>query len=595
MLSLPATLSDAVTLYIQSQGQTIKPKAIRNLRTTLKKTILPNFQFSENALTNLDSCLAKVSIRDFVLYAKLYFEAFYQKALAEGKNEDTLRNYRSCLTRLLNWMDEQLWYQQVVQVTAIPDRAPRLKSPANLQRDHRGRRKSGEYPYALKEGELTPKLAAQLESIQEFLTAKYMPARKGEPALRERSFKCRREHILYFLGWLHHDTSRTFKHLSCPLDKSKKTLEDLDITLMIYRETLEKYIGWHLTTKGNGYGFCVQIGAAALAIAKWNFSVNEAAPRQARFDDCRDVLNVRAVMSELKPESKKDRRTTSREALSEKLLEMEQCQEIVEYLRRCCAERTAQGHKRSNTRIIDSWQDYLICSILTYTPVRQREIRELELGKTLIREADGWWVKLSPSQHKTGSKTGKGREYPLFPCHLKERFNKDLDDYINKWRALENLDHNFLFFIRGTDAQKRQGRGEPIHQANHLSRLIPKLIFKITGILYGLENAKATTPHDFRRIFETWLFKYGTPEDIEIYTEILGHSPEEARKTYQQVTSREKTERAEFIFQKVTKQAENIRRQKSNPKRRVLEPNSVDISKLLTILTPEQKKELGLL
>lgn len=595
MSSLPTTLADALALYIQSEEPPLKAKAVRNLRTTLKKTILPRFQFTERSLTNLDSCLAKVLIRDFAVNAKLYFEAFYQQALADGRNEDTLRNYRSCLYRFLNWMDAQRWYQQVVQITEIPERAPWMRSLVGLQKSHKGRRNVGEYHYSLRKQELTPNLIEQLNSLQSFLTSKYMPARKGEPALRERSWRCRKDHILYFLGWLHHDTSKTFKRISCPLDKSKKPLEELDITAMTDRSILEEYISWHLSVRENGYGHSMQICAAALAIAKWNFSVNNQASRKSRFDDSQAVLDIRSIMNELKPNSKADRRTTSREALCEKLLEMEQCQEIVEYLRRCCAERTAAGHRRSNPRIINSWQDYLLCAILTYTPVRQREIRELEIGKTLIREEDGWWVKLSPEQHKTGSKTGKGREYPLFPCHLKERFTKDLDDYIAKWRALEELEHNFLFFIRGSSARNREGRGEPIRSETHLSTLIPKLIFKITGILYGPDNAKATTPHDFRRIFETWLFKYGTPEDIEIYTEILGHSPEEARKTYQQVTSREKTERAEFIFQKVTQQAEEIKAQKANSKKSILGNNSIDIPQLLAVLTPEQKKQLGLL
>lgn len=592
-LTLPTTLADAILLYIESKGNSLSSKSIRNLRTALKKSVLLGFGFSDKALENLDQCFAKLTVREFVVNWRLYFDAFYQDALAKGKNEDTLRNYRSCLNRLHLWMQSELWYQEVVQITEIPDRAPWMKSVASLQAAHRGRRKSGEYPYALQEAELTPRLVEQLESLKSFLTAAYMPARRGEAAIRQCSWYTRKEHIMYFLGWLHHDISKTFKYRSCPLHGSQKKLDELDITCMADRETIEDYIGWQLTVRGNGYKHAEAIGTTALAVAKWNFAVNEKVPRQKGFDTCEAVSNIRAVMNELNPEAKRDRRTTSRQAFDEKLMDLEQCQDIVEYLRQCCAPRTFAGHKRSNRRIVDSWQDYLLCAILTYTPIRQREIRELEIGKNLRREQDGWWVTLSPEQHKTGSKTGKEREYPLFPCHLKERLTRDLDKYIADWRSLENLDHNFLFFIRGTHARRGEGRGKPIESTHHLSRLIPKLIYRVTAILYGKQNAKATTPHDFRRIFNTWLFKYGTSEDIEIYTEILGHSPEEARSTYQQVTSREKTERAERSFQQITERAEARKTQRSGSKNGDLSIPATDLKKLVTVLTPSQKKQLG--
>jgi hypothetical protein len=89
--------------------------------------------------------------------------------------------------------------------------------------------------------------------------------------------------------------------------------------------------------------------------------------------------------------------------------------------------------------------NYLIIAGLTYTPVRQFEFTILELDKNLKREADGWWVTLTVDEHKVGSKTKKGREYPLFSGAMKEQLTRDLDEYVNKIRPLADLQHISYF------------------------------------------------------------------------------------------------------------------------------------------------------
>lgn len=229
---------------------------------------------------------------------------------------------------------------------------------------------------------------------------------------------------------------------------------------------------------------------------------------------------------------------------------------------------------------------------MTYTPVRQKEIREFQIGKNLRRDEDGWWVRLSPNEHKTGSKTGKGREYPLFPCQWKERLTKDLDVYINKWRSLANLNHEYLFFRQG-GVKNRAVRGEPIPDSRYLSGLIPKLFLKASASLYGRENAKHPSPHDFRRICATWVCKYGTPEEVAIYAEIMGHSVDVLLKTYQQCSSRDKTEQAEAAFAKI-KQREALHKQEKAKKAipNLLAATPKIPPAVMAILTPEQKQKL---
>jgi hypothetical protein len=97
--------------------------------------------------------------------------------------------------------------------------------------------------------------------------------------------------------------------------------------------------------------------------------------------------------------------------MRDKLVTMEELWFIVRYLRRCCARRRTNYVKRSDYTIMQSWQRYLIIAILTYCPLRQREIRELEIGRTLYREEDCYCVLLDPADHKSGSRTGEEREF----------------------------------------------------------------------------------------------------------------------------------------------------------------------------------------
>ncbi|MEP0873098.1 tyrosine-type recombinase/integrase [Trichocoleus desertorum AS-A10] len=546
------TLADVLNAYAQA----VSSKVMQNLRTTLNLYVLPGFNSRKRKKTNKD--YSEVSLQEFFINAQSYFESAYNLALSQGKNENTLRNNRSHLNRFLSWIEAQPLYFKDIAIQELPKRTPSLRGHLSLQKFHKGRRPSNSYPYALQEEELTLKLSEQIKSLHTYLTSPYMPTRKTDVAIREKSWKSYRDKILCFLGWLHHDTTEKPINLCCPLDGSKKKLEELDITLLAEKEILNDYLMWHFSERGNGCRQALIVCITAINIAKWHYGRSS---KRAKFTDCEQVLDIREIQSILTAKSKTDRRTTSQQALSEKLLTFEQCQEVVQYSRLSCAEKSSCGEKRSQRAIVDAWQNYLLIAILTFTPVRQREIRELELTKSLKREENGWWVTLTADGHKTGSKTGKSRAYPLFSGPRKEQLTHDLDTYVTKWRQLEKLNHNYLFFLRGS-SHSPTSRGLPIPDSGYLSHTIPRHVFRATCLIYGRENGKAPSPHDFRRIFCNWLYTYGTLEEHELYAELMGHSVEEARRTYAMVDSRAKTERIDDAFMVVAERAKRIQEAK---------------------------------
>ncbi|MEP0873921.1 site-specific integrase [Trichocoleus desertorum AS-A10] len=158
----------------------------------------------------------------------------------------------------------------------------------------------------------------------------------------------------------------------------------------------------------------------------------------------------------------------------------------------------------------------------------------MELGRTLFREPDGYVIKLRPEDRKTGSKTGKEREFCL-PSILTD----DLDEWLNVWRPKVLTDHNRLFLKLNTREPK--SFGQP-YDDSRIGELVSQTMYTATGHLFG--EPKRTTPHDFRRIAITWQRKYGNREQDEALAEMMGHSVREGDRTYSQLTSRDKTDKA---------------------------------------------------
>jgi integrase len=131
---------------------------------------------------------------------------------------------------------------------------------------------------------------------------------------------------------------------------------------------------------------------------------------------------------------------------------------------------------------------------LVYLPVRQQEIRQLQLGESLFRKIDEkgkpyYIAKIT--QHKNKSKTGKNRQYKL-----PDILTADLDDWINIWRpkafeAVETLENWLKFFGHDLkDVERLQQRIEMAKQGYTEPRVkdIQKYIEGLEARLVALKN-----------------------------------------------------------------------------------------------------------
>ena len=85
----------------------------------------------------------------------------------------------------------------------------------------------------------------------------------------------------------------------------------------------------------------------------------------------------------------------------------------------------------------------------------------------------------------------------------------------------------------------------------------------VTAHLYGVENARWTAPHDFRRIIATWVCTYGSPAHIAIYAEVLGHDIDELMTTYNMMNPGKLARQAGLAYADIAANAARVKEQQS--------------------------------
>jgi integrase len=347
--------------------------------------------------------------------------------------------------------------------------------------------------YSLQFEQFPDGLKKDWSAFEHFCLEPEVPERKTSP-ISERTFRNYREAAWGILGWQH--------------NVQGIPVEDLALANVADITVLQGCISYLVNERKTGYGRAVNFAYGAMAVAKW---LNPQSKRR-NFGDIEQVAEIRDYVGYLRQQHRDE---GPRQDLENKRLSFFEAQQVVEYLKQACAPLDKYGDERSQDAIMSSWQAYLIVSILTYCPVRQREIREMTLNSTLFREADGYWVKLKPKQHKAGKKSRKGREYPL-PKHLTE----DLDHWLDTFRPRVLTDHDLVFMRMGSNRNPAT-RGEPLNEGD-MSELVSGAVQRATAVLF--EEPRDTTPHVYRRIAVTFQRRHGRPEQREAFAELMGHT-----------------------------------------------------------------------
>ena len=475
------TTLDAYQQFRESAVQKT-PRLINNLRTVLRQYILPTYNFPLADLrNNFEKSLAQVSLNRFLQDSPQFLEDLNSQTRSRAQNiaPVTLKNYRSTLLRFLNWIYDQGWQTSPVNpVDAVSadgsaqHYTPQIYSGQTLAKARRGGRQSTVEPYALKKEELTGELKQQFEQIQNFWTASRNFGQDGE-SINDLTSELYRDSILCFLGW--------HQNVMC------EHLRHFRVEQLIQLDSLKAFIDWGMQERGNSYGWAANIANSVLAIARY---------LSAQLNGSQFATKQRAIQSYVQILRSNYRQTLGTKAAEESLT-YDELEQVVQHLKQCCAPLHSLGTVRSETAILKSWERYLIVALLTYCPISQREIRELEWERSLIRDAEGYLFYLGATAKKSSRK-----------FQLPNRLVHDMDKWREEFRPKIPI-HSKYVFVRLGSGRVPESFGQPLN-ARDISDLVATATYKATSVLF--DKPKRSTVSFFQRTAIAYLSESMQPQ-----------------------------------------------------------------------------------
>lgn len=180
-----------------------------------------------------------------------------------------------------------------------------------------------------------------------------------------------------------------------------------------------------------------------------------------------------------------------------------------------------------------AYQRFLILAIFSCVPDRQRTIRELEIGKTLLKEDQSWVIKHGPGDYKTGKTYG---DRP--PLMIAIELQHAIDDFVYNWRPAlcKSESPNNLFLQTKTGKQLTQ---DSVYQ------IVSRACYKFTG--------KRTNPHLLRDMLVTHVRQTSNASEkqLEALALYMGHSVSMQRDSYDRRTIEQKVAPAVDLLKSV--------------------------------------------
>jgi hypothetical protein len=402
--------------------------------------------------------------------------------------------------------------------------------------------------YAIGKEELTPQLKQEFEDFHTFLTKRFF-GQQMEPIANVTCEKYQ-DHARAVLGYCHRERGIPLAELSLKTVIPTSDREGVHIVF--------EYIEWLRHAREIGIRTEALVIRSMAALAKYIHHKDSKIDRSSGekpYDDLGVVKELRRMSNDAKRAGRIAPRQSD-EAV--KWLDWPKYLWMVEELRKECAGLEVVGgiskkssskeatttttatspsittRPRSDRDIASSIMKYLIFAILSSVPDRQRTLRELRVGKTLVKDASNRWIiKHGPTDYKTGRSYG---ERP--PLVIAPRIYPMLEAYISTWRAHLDPQHDYLL---------TQDNGNQFTDKS-LYKLFWTNSYRLTGMRLN--------PHLVRDSIVTYLRGGGATErELEALALYMGHSVEMQRSTYDRRTKEEKVEPAVELLESLRAKA----------------------------------------
>ncbi|MEP0754956.1 site-specific integrase [Trichocoleus sp. Lan] len=425
--------------------------------------------------------------------------------------------------------------------------SPKTNS-SSIQTSHQAQEKTVRVPrrshkpsYGLTDAEITPELGRELAEFYRFMTSGALtsPSVKPITAVTAKNYLIQ---VRQFLGWMH-------RHRTPVVPLSQLRLSELFSTSGLRAEeafgekatplriaNIEDYLRWLRLEREVAPSYELQVVKAFIWIVRFlePVSTHQVLKRYSRERTSRReegvLKGLRSLMRDIQIRAKTTQRVVDEASKRIDWLEFLDC---VKQLKAECTLIGKSNQQRSKSAIATSIQRYLIFAFFSAIPERPRTVRELELGRTLVKRDELWYLELGPEDFKTGKtylKLGEKHVIPIPQWYYPELeawlFGyedeaKNWQGYVDEkgnrcgWRQVFEPTHNFVFF---------QKNGNPFTSVT-FSGFFKQVAYRLTG--------KACSPQLIRFMAIAHMRNSGASVEVmESLASLMGHSPQMQQKIY---------------------------------------------------------------
>jgi len=373
--------------------------------------------------------------------------------------------------------------------------------------------------YSLREEDVPPGLQKELDDFRRFLTVRF----PGQQEPRVGAYTAAKYLVIarQVLGWLHYTEgipleSLTFKQMVPSPEK-----EGVQVAFA--------HLQWLASERQVAPSTELTVVRVIIQVAKfqyWRQSESRPSEGDRPYQDIKAINGLRALANDTKAAMRVARPVAD---VQRKWLEWPEFLEACHHLKLECSPRTSTGRSRTETAKAWSMQTYLLFNILAWIPDRQRTLRELEVGRTLVKEGGRWIIRHGPEDYKTGRVYG---ERP--PMVIAGHITEVLDEWLKERRRVFTPNHQFVF-TRKNGTQMT---------ADSVYRLFTSTCFRLTG--------KKTNPHLVRDMIITHIrSSKATEAQLEALAIYMGHSIEVQKSHYDRRTKAQKVAPAVELLNEV--------------------------------------------
>ncbi len=320
-------------------------------------------------------------------------------------------------------------------------------------------------PYRLARGQWPTTLQDEFDAYETWRTADLVPGRSWQRQQRPTTFA---KTVIEFESY--------FGFLVNVYGKAQDSLRLMDICNV---ELLRAYATWHATERANGPSrYIKKTLGTFIAVARHYLKVDG------------EILDgMGSLKSEMNPKPVRDKR-----ARWVSLITLEAIGKA-EY---------PTGDEPDSVFAALAAQRSLLIRLLVRRPLRNRNLREMRLGRNLYHLPTGWMMEFQGDELKVGRRQEQENIYRIsFPVDLVD----DLETFLKEWRPVLNI-----FLSR---------KGKPLSQ-NAINAQVRKAIYEHTGRL--------TNIHMIRDIWATEYIE--ATQNFSIAASVLGDRLETVLRRY---------------------------------------------------------------